>query len=91
MSVHRGSRHACRAPAQPVQMLKAHHKSALHMLGNADAFATDLAPIVDRLKSEGLTSLPQIARGLNLGGYETARGGKWHPSSVSNLLKRLSV
>ncbi len=40
MSVHRGSRHACRAPAQPVQMLKAHHKSALHMLGNADAFAS---------------------------------------------------
>lgn len=58
--------------------------------GNADAFATDLAPIVDRLRAEGLTSLPQIARGLNEGGYETARGGKWHPSSVNNLLKRLS-
>lgn len=58
--------------------------------GNADAFAADLAPAINRLRSEGLTSLPQIARGLNEGGYETARGGKWHPSSVSNLLKRLS-
>ena len=56
---------------------------------NADTFATDLAPIVDRLRSEGLSSLPQIARGLNEGGFATARGGKWHPSSVSNLLKRL--
>jgi DNA invertase Pin-like site-specific DNA recombinase len=59
--------------------------------GNADAFATDLAPIVDRLRSEGLTSLPQIARGLNEGGFATPRGGKWHPSSVSNLLKRLAA
>jgi DNA invertase Pin-like site-specific DNA recombinase len=57
--------------------------------GNADAFASDLAPIVDRLRSEGLTSLPQIARGLNEGGFATPRGGKWHPSSVSNLLRRL--
>jgi DNA invertase Pin-like site-specific DNA recombinase len=59
--------------------------------GNADAFATDLAPIVDRLRSEGLTSLPQIARGLNEGGFATPRGGNWHPSSVSNLLKRLAA
>lgn len=56
---------------------------------NADTFATDLAPIVNRLRSEGLSSLPQIARGLNEGGFATPRGGKWHPSSVSNLLKRL--
>lgn len=59
--------------------------------GNADAFAADLAPVVDRLRSEGYTSLPQIARRLNEGGYETARGGIWHPSSVGNLLKRLAV
>lgn len=59
--------------------------------GNAAAFATDLAPIVDRLRSEGLTSLPQIARGLNEGGFATPRGGQWHPSSVSNLLKRLAA
>ena len=59
--------------------------------GNADAFATDLAPIVDRLRTEGLTSLPQIARGLNEGGFATPRGRKWHPSSVSNLIKRIAA
>lgn len=59
--------------------------------GNANAFATDLAPIVDRLRSQGLTSLPQIAKGLNDGGFATPRGGKWHPSSVSNLLKRMAA
>lgn len=57
--------------------------------GNADSFARDLSPVIERLRSEGRTSLPQIAAGLNDGGFSTPRGGKWHPSSVSNLLKRL--
>ena len=57
----------------------------------ADAFATDLAPIVARLRAEGATSLPKLALGLNEGGFETARGGRWHPSSVRNLLSRIGV
>ena len=59
--------------------------------GNADAFANDLAPIIDRLRTDGLTSLPQLARGLNAGDFATARGGKWHPSSVRNLLNRIAA
>lgn len=59
--------------------------------GNADAFALDLAPVIDRLRSQGLASLPQLARGLNEGGFATPRGGNWHPSSVKNLLARLSA
>lgn len=66
--------------------------ASLEMIkGNAAAFATALAVTIERLRSDGLTSLPQIARGLNDGGFETPRGGKWHPSSVSNLLKRLAA
>lgn len=56
--------------------------------GNANAFAQDLLPVIERLRSQGLTSLPQLARGLNEGGFATPRGGKWHPSSVRNLLAR---
>lgn len=56
--------------------------------GNADAFARDLLPVIDRLRSQGMASLPQLARGLNEGGFATPRGGKWHPSSVRNLLAR---
>lgn len=59
--------------------------------GNADAFASDLAPIVERLRANGLTSLPQLAQGLNAGDFATARGGKWHPSSVRNLLNRIAA
>ena len=59
--------------------------------GNADAFASDLAPIIDRLRANGLTSLPQLSRGLNVGNFATARGGNWYPSSVRNLLNRIAV
>lgn len=54
----------------------------------ADAFALDLLPIIHDLRARGLQSLPQLAKGLNEGGFATARGGKWHPSSVRNLLLR---
>lgn len=59
--------------------------------GNADAFALDLAPVIADMRSKGLASLPQLARGLNAGGYATPRGGQWHPSSVRNLLARLAA
>ncbi len=57
----------------------------------ADAFAGNLVPVIVKLKAEGHTSLPAIARELNAGGFQTARGGKWHPSSVRNLLKRVGA
>ncbi|MES1984748.1 MAG: recombinase family protein [Pseudomonadota bacterium] len=57
----------------------------------ADSRATDLGPIIAKLRSEGHGSLPTLAKALNDGGYATARGGRWHPSSVRNLLQRLSL
>lgn len=57
----------------------------------ADRHAHDLAPIVAQLRAEGHTSLPTLAKALNDGGMVTPRGGKWHPSSVRNLLGRLGA
>ena len=57
----------------------------------ADQFARDLAPVIEQMQSEGLRSLPQLAAGLNNGGFATRRGGKWHPSTVRNLLARLEA
>ena len=56
----------------------------------ADAHAQRLAPVVASLRSEGHTSLSALARELNERGMVTPRGGKWHPSSVRNLLQRLN-
>ena len=55
----------------------------------ADRHAEDLAPIVSQLKADGYGSLPALAKALNERGMVTPRGGKWHPSSVRNLLARL--
>lgn len=53
------------------------------------AYAADFAPVIAKLRAEGCTSLPKLADALNVGGFETARGGRWHPSSVRNLLARI--
>jgi DNA invertase Pin-like site-specific DNA recombinase len=55
---------------------------------NADERAKNILPIIEELKSVGLTSLAQIADGLNKRGVPTARGRKWYPSSVNNVIGR---
>lgn len=57
----------------------------------ADAHAQKLAPVVRHLQAEGHTSLPTLAKALNERGMATPRGGRWHPSSVRNLLARLAA
>jgi hypothetical protein len=55
----------------------------------ADAHAANLAPVIATLRARGVQSLAGIAAGLNGLGMITPRGGRWHASSVSNLIKRL--
>lgn len=55
---------------------------------DADAFALRLVQDIERMRAAGLHSLPALARGLNEGNFKTTRGGRWHPSSVRNLLAR---
>jgi len=58
---------------------------------NADVHAARLRPIVERMRGGGLTSLGALAGALNAEGMVTPRGGRWHASSVRNLLARLSA
>lgn len=55
----------------------------------ADHRAEQLRPVVDDLISQGVQSLAGLADHLNERGMLTARGGRWHRSSVRNLLVRL--
>lgn len=55
----------------------------------ADHHAAKLAPVIADLRQSGLTSLASLAHELNERGMLTPRGGRWHPSSVRNLLARL--
>ena len=58
---------------------------------NADRHAANLAPVIEALRSEGITSLGATAVALNERGMLTPRGGHWHKSSVRNLLERVDV
>lgn len=55
----------------------------------ADEHAARLRPIVTRMQAEGHTSLGALAGALNREGMATPRNGRWHASSVRNLLTRL--
>ena len=55
----------------------------------ADEFATNLMPVVQAIQNAGAATLSEIASALNARGARPARGGKWHRSSVRNLLARL--
>ncbi|QCI92122.1 recombinase family protein [Novosphingobium sp. EMRT-2] len=52
--------------------------------------AEELRPIVDDMRARGIDTLSGIAAGLNEGGFVTPRGGRWHASSVRNLVARLA-
>jgi DNA invertase Pin-like site-specific DNA recombinase len=54
----------------------------------ADRFAANLMPIVNAIRSSSACSLANIADALNARGIRTARGGRWHVSTVQNLLAR---
>ena len=48
-----------------------------------------LAPVIADLQGQGHTSLRALARELNASGMKTRRGGRWHVSTVRNLLERM--
>ena len=58
---------------------------------NADRHARDLAPVVADIRSRWRDE-PAGDRGeLNARGMLTRRGGRWHVSTVTNLLDRLGL
>ena len=56
----------------------------------AKAQAATLLPILRALKKEGITSVRAITTALNQRGVPSARGGKWHATSVARLLSRIA-
>ena len=49
------------------------------------AHAENVLPVVEQIRAGG-ASLRQIAAELNARGIKTARGGKWHATTVRNIL-----
>jgi DNA invertase Pin-like site-specific DNA recombinase len=57
---------------------------------NADRHAEDLRAVVKDIRAGGATSLQAIAAELKGRGILTRRGGRWHVSTVRNLLDRIN-
>lgn len=58
---------------------------------NANYRASNLASIVDDIRTKGITSVRAVAKELNAQGILTPRGGRWHATSVARLITRLSA
>ena len=66
--------------------------ASVHVIRQAaDRHAANLRPVLDALKHQGITSLGAVADALNERGMLTPRGGRWHKSSVRNLVQRLQA
>lgn len=65
-------------------------KAAGARLGRPVALPAATRSRVAELRSEGL-SLPRIAATLTDEGIPTARGGKWHPSTVAAVLRSIEL
>lgn len=56
----------------------------------AEAFAQTLQPVLGELRRKGFTTVRAIAAELNRRQVATFSGnGRWHPSTVQNIIKRL--
>lgn len=58
---------------------------------SANQRARDLASVVKDIRACGAATLSVIAAELNSREMVTPRGGRWHASSVANLLRRLDA
>jgi DNA invertase Pin-like site-specific DNA recombinase len=54
----------------------------------ADAFAANVLPVIERVKATGATSYNAIAKALNERGVKTAKGGTWAAATVRNVMLR---
>lgn len=54
----------------------------------ADQFAEAILPIIEQIRSTGATTLTDIAKELNARQIKTARGRRWYPMTVRNILQR---
>ena len=71
-------------PSRNVNTQAAHAK----IQKNADKFAREIFPEIERIKNEGLRTLTAIANRLNAMRIETCQGCHWTPMAVQRILAR---
>lgn len=72
----------------PRNISEAAEKGREAQRATADQFAANLLPVIESIKAAGATTFDAIAKALNARGIRTARGGRWHSTTVRNLHSR---
>ena len=67
-------------PVRSVELMNAGARQA------KNSFKIQILPVIEEIKSAGVTTLQGIADALNRRGYSSRRNGKFHPSTVRAIL-----
>ena len=86
----RGKKLGWSIPSRVEEQRNASQLGAAANSSHAQKFASNVLPIVESIRAAGICSLAAIAGTLNARGVATARGGRWHPSTVQRLIKHAS-
>ncbi len=84
----RGTKLGWSIPSRKKEQRQATLKANQANREHASRFATNVLPIVREIEKAGITTLKGMAEALNARGVHTARGGKWYPTTVKNLIGR---
>lgn len=74
-------------PARHWSQREASSLAAIAVRKRAVLFARNTQPVIESIRSSGITSLTGLASALNSRGIRTRRGGRWHATTVKNLLR----
>jgi DNA invertase Pin-like site-specific DNA recombinase len=72
------------------RLAKARDNAADAVKAAANRHAANVLPIIREAQKAGARTLREIADVLNARGVSTARGGKWHATSVKNMMARVT-
>lgn len=87
----KGKRLGWAIPSRRQEQARATARAARAVRGTADKFAANVLPVVHQIEAAGITTLEGIAAALNARGIKTARGGRWHATTVRNLKARAPI
>jgi DNA invertase Pin-like site-specific DNA recombinase len=84
----RGKKLGWSMPERQREQRKASRQGVKSNIAHADRFAENTLPIIREIQAAGITTLQGVAEALNARGIRTARGKKWFPGTVKNILAR---
>src|SRR5262249_11815387 len=70
------------------KLRQARRIAAAAIQASADRHAANVLPIIRKLRKAGARTLREVADALNARGVSTPRGGRWHATSVKNVIAR---